>query len=97
MMSFVMTGSGTYMLDERTLMLEGVTLAEVVELVVEVFVDLAGGAVLDKQAAEDAETTHPHDLTVIISASASRTIFISVIPSLPHKISCHLFRQNGYM
>jgi hypothetical protein len=35
-------------LDECTLVLEGVTLAEVVELVVEVLVDLAGGAVLDE-------------------------------------------------
>ena len=52
------------MLDERTLVLEGVTLAEVVELVVEVLVDLAGGAVLDEQAAEDTQTTHPHHLTV---------------------------------
>ena len=38
----------TYVLDEGTLVLEGVTLAEVVELVVEVLVDLAGGAVLDE-------------------------------------------------
>ena len=45
-------------------MLESVTLAEVVELVVEVLVDLAGGAVLDEQAAQDAETTHPHHLAI---------------------------------
>jgi len=38
----------TYVLDERTLVLEGVTLAQVVELVVEVLVDLAGGTVLDE-------------------------------------------------
>lgn len=50
------------MLDEGTLVLEGVTLAQVVELVVEVLVDLAGGAVLDQQAAEDTETAHPHNL-----------------------------------
>ena len=36
------------MFDECTLVLEGVTLAEVIELVVEVLVDLAGGAVLDE-------------------------------------------------
>lgn len=35
------------MLNERTLVLEGVTLGEVVELVVEVLVDLAAGTVLD--------------------------------------------------
>ena len=54
------------MLDERTLVLEGVTLAQVVELVVQVLIDLAGGAVLDEQAAEHTQTTHPHDLAVKI-------------------------------
>jgi hypothetical protein len=48
--------------NECTLVLEGVTLAEVVELVVEVLVDLAGGAVLDEQAAEHTQTAHPHHL-----------------------------------
>ena len=38
----------TYVLDEGTLVLECVTLAQVVELVVEVLVDLAGGTVLDE-------------------------------------------------
>lgn len=55
----------TYVLNKSTLVLEGVTLAQVVELVVEVLVDLAGSAVLDEQAAEDTQTTHPHNLTVI--------------------------------
>lgn len=41
-------GDVTYVLDEGTLVLEGVTLAQVVELVVEVLVDLAGSAVLDE-------------------------------------------------
>jgi hypothetical protein len=44
--------------------LEGVTLAQVVELVVKVLVNLAGSAVLDKETAEDTQTAHPHDLTV---------------------------------
>jgi hypothetical protein len=47
-------------LHECTLVLEGVTLAEVIE----VLVNLASGAVLDEQAAEDTQTTHPHHLTV---------------------------------
>ena len=38
----------TYVLDQGTLVLEGVTLAEMVEFVVEVLVDLAGRAVLDE-------------------------------------------------
>jgi len=41
--------------NESTLVLEGVTLGEVVELVVEVPVDLSGGAVLDEETAEDTE------------------------------------------
>ena len=47
---FVMMSSfliSTYVLNEGTLVLEGVTLAQVVELVVKVLVDLTGGAVLD--------------------------------------------------
>ena len=55
----------TYVFDERTLVLEGVTLAEVVKFVVEMLVDLAGGTVLDQQAAEHAKTAHPHNLTAI--------------------------------
>ena len=52
------------MLNEGTLVLEGVTLGEKVQLVVEVLVDLSGGAVLDQKAAEDTETAHPEDLAV---------------------------------
>ena len=41
------------MLHQRTLVLECVTLAQVVEFVVQVLVDFARGTVLDQQAAED--------------------------------------------
>jgi hypothetical protein len=51
-------------LNKRTLVLEGVTLAQVVELVVEVLVDLSGSAVLDEKTAEDTEATHPEDLAM---------------------------------
>lgn len=54
----------TYVLDECPLVLERVTLAEVVELVVEVLVNLSAGTVLDKQPAEDSQATHPQDLAV---------------------------------
>lgn len=47
------------MLNQRSLVLEGVTLGEVVQLVVEVLVDLAACTVLDEQSAEDSETAHP--------------------------------------
>lgn len=50
------------MFNESTLVLEGVTLGEVVQLVVEVLVDLSGGTVLDEKTAEDTETAHPQNL-----------------------------------
>lgn len=52
------------MLDQSTLVLEGITLAQMIEFVVEVLVDLAGSAVLDQKATENAEAAHPHDLAV---------------------------------
>lgn len=52
----------TYVLHQSTLVLECVTLAQVVELVVEVLVDLAAGTVLDEKAAEDAKAAHPENL-----------------------------------
>jgi hypothetical protein len=55
----------TYVLNERALVLEGVTLGEVVELVVEVLVDLAAGAVLDEETAENPLAAHPQDLPVL--------------------------------
>ena len=48
-------------LDEGTLVLEGVTLGRGVERVVEVVGDLARVSVLSEQATEDALTTHPLD------------------------------------
>jgi hypothetical protein len=55
--------------DESTLVLEGVTLAEVVQLVVEVLVDLASGTVLDEETAKDTETAHPENLAIDIDIS----------------------------
>lgn len=54
------------MLNEGTLVLEGVTLAEVVELVVEVLVNLAAGTVLDEETAKDTLAAHPENLTKCI-------------------------------
>ena len=56
--------SMTYMFDQCTLMFEGVTLAEMIKFMVEMFIDLARGTVLDEKAAENSETAHPHDLAV---------------------------------
>ena len=52
----------TYVLNEGALVLEGVTLAQVVQLVVEVLVDLAAGAVLDEKTTEDTKAAHPENL-----------------------------------
>lgn len=52
-------------------MLEGVTLGEVVKLVVEVLVDLAGSTVLDEQTAEDPLAAHPQNLPVIVEIPPS--------------------------
>lgn len=52
----------TYVLNEGALVLEGVTLAQVVELVVEVLVDLAGGTVADEETTENTHAAHPEDL-----------------------------------
>jgi hypothetical protein len=55
-------------LNQRTLVLEGVTLAKVVKLVVKVLVDLAACTVLDQKASKDSQAAHPYDLTIILSA-----------------------------
>ena len=49
----------THMLDQCSLVLEGVTFAQVVELVVQMLINLARGAVLNQETAEDSETAHP--------------------------------------
>lgn len=43
----------TYVLNQRTLVLECVTLAQVVEFVVKVLVDFASGTILDEETTED--------------------------------------------
>lgn len=74
----------TYVLNERALVLEGVTLGEVVELVVEVLVDLAAGAVLDEETAENPLAAHPQDLPV---SCVSRHILAIVFDIQAHRPS----------
>lgn len=57
-------GRASYMFNQSTLVLEAVTLAQVVQLMVEVLVNLAGGAILDEKTAENSETAHPEHLAV---------------------------------
>lgn len=71
----------TYVLNEGTLVLEGVTLAQVVELVVEVLVDLAGGTVADEETTENTHAAHPEDLA-IERRSVSNRYFLQ---SAPHR------------
>jgi hypothetical protein len=80
-------------LNERPLVLEGVTLGEVVELVVEVLVDLAAGAVLDEQAAEDPLAAHPQNLPVSVVSTLGRPP-ISLHRFLPG-IVCAVFGFRG--
>ena len=65
-----------YMFNESTLVLECVTLAELVEVVVEVLVDLAGCPVLDQKASEDSQASHPEHLTV--RHQSQRSVLICV-------------------
>ena len=52
------------MFDKGTLVLEGVTLAQLVEFVVEVLVNLASSTVLDKKTSKNTQASHPEDLAV---------------------------------
>lgn len=51
------------MLDQCPLVLERITLAEMVQLVIEMLVDLAAISVLLEQTTKDTETAHPEDGT----------------------------------
>lgn len=53
------------MLNESALVLEGVTLAQVVELVVKVLVDLASSTVADEEATENTHAAHPENLAIL--------------------------------
>jgi len=48
--------------DQRTLVLEGVTFAQLVEFMVKVFVDLARSTVFDEKTSENTQASHPEDL-----------------------------------
>lgn len=50
------------MLNQRPLVLEGITLGGLVKRVVEVLVDLAVLPVFDEESSQDSETAHPEDL-----------------------------------
>lgn len=69
----------SYVFDQSSLVLEGVTLAQLVELVIEMLVNLASSTVLDEKTSEHAEASHPEDLAAIQRIS---TIFLLYQPTL---------------
>jgi len=62
--------------------LEGVTLAAVVQLVVEVLVDLSAGTVLDQKTAEDSEAAHPEDLAGHAGIGGTLTLTVATVSAL---------------
>ena len=52
------------MLNQCSLVLESITLAQMVELVVKVLVDLTTGTVLDQKATKDSKAAHPNYLAI---------------------------------
>jgi hypothetical protein len=55
----------THVFNQSALVLEGVTLAQVVKFVVQVLIDLARGTVLNEKSAQNSLAAHPKDLAVI--------------------------------
>jgi len=64
----------TYVLNQRPLVLEGITLRGFVESMVEVLVDLAVLPVLDEEPSQDTETTHPENLRRHTSIGSTLTL-----------------------
>lgn len=73
----------TYMLDQSTLVLESVALAQVVELVVKMLVDLAAGTILDQETAEDAKTAHPEDLRRHTGVGSTLSLSVATMTAFP--------------
>ena len=63
-------------------MLEGVTLAQVVELVVEVLVNLAAGTVLGEQTTEDTLAAHPQDLLGHTGIGGTLALSVATVAAL---------------
>jgi hypothetical protein len=74
-------------LDQCSLVLEGVTLAQVVEFVVKVLVNLAAGTILDEKTAEDTKTAHPDNLAVVIPIRTNPLSHVSRPNSIPRHTS----------
>lgn len=51
------------MLDQSPLMLKSITLAQMIQLVIQVLIDLSSRTVLNEETAQNTKTTHPQNLT----------------------------------
>ena len=71
-------------------MLECITLAKMIQLVVQMLIDLAGSTVLDQKTTEDSQTTHPHNLTVEEQKSACFLFHESQSREIPPPEMAHL-------
>ena len=86
----------TYVLNEGTLVLEGVTLGQVVELVVKMLINLSASTVLDEETAEDSQAAHPEDLawhsSILGTLSLTEaSVSLSPLSALPfHCMHCEL-------
>ena len=52
------------MFDQSSLVLERVTLAQLIQFMIKVLVDFASSTVFDEQSSEDSQAAHPEDLAV---------------------------------
>jgi outer membrane receptor protein involved in Fe transport len=69
-------------LNQGALVLEGVTLAAVVQLVVQVLVDLAASTVLDEETAEDTQAAHPEDLLGHTGIGGTLALSVAAVAAL---------------
>jgi hypothetical protein len=85
-------------LDKGALVLEGVTLAQVVELVVKVLVDLASSTVADEQATENTHAAHPEDLAILPDKQSVKYFTTVYHPSrscpLVERLSILMFKEE---
>lgn len=63
------------MFNQSALVLEGVTLAKMVQFVIEMLVDFSRSAIFHEQTAEDSEPTHPQDLAGWQCKKLARCLF----------------------
>lgn len=71
------------MFNQGTLVLEGVTLGQVVKLVVEVLVDLASGTVADEETTQNTHAAHPEEGAGLTSLLGTLTLTQTAVTTDP--------------